>query len=735
MRRLSIPLLRFSAVISSCAAAILVFLGAQRLPSSAAQSAQGRQDLHSVLSHVMLTPPLRSPEVSLRFSPDGQYLLLQDPAGVVVLARNPLRILFHISADNIYPAQFSDDSQSLVLVSRGLNFAKWKLPEGEKLANGDLPTKLDCADGQLSPDGATFACLKPDFHFALFDLSSQKIVLDELIAPAPPAVSGRLRSFYSPVVLFFISLDNESAFPSPFGIFRTSEPRPNPNRSLFTSSIHFSPDAKVLVAGPPKNPFAIDVALKKKFEPPSAIQKAFHGAATLQSADRFIAIDSSNGTQSQNTATVFSLRNGDALARLPVTATRLRIATNPRFLVSYNTSSDGQNAAAFDLEQNHPLETPPAVALDVRGDELAVYTVNGSIAFYHLNERNLLAHLPLPLATLPLPRCAALTANLDKLLLAIDGVGALFDLSDGRRLATVAKFSAANFLNEREASLSFPASRDASPHISRLSISSGALSPSWEVGKEQQLRSGGPALFEYSFLKEMIGAQSEFPALGLQAPYSLRSLDPATGEELWKRTFRDNSPTPFADPQGQRLVLGWKAKTSEAKSAANHNPAARDILKNAKLTDRDSYFEALDARSGNSVGGVLVTVGNGAATFDAAFSVGDAMILQKDGVRVSMYLMSDGQLKARLVGVRPSASAESNLLALDLGGGRLGIFDLANGTKLDEQLFPDGLAYTHFSGDGKRLFVLTEHQTALILDVTDVRKANVPASQTKELNN
>jgi len=75
------------------------------------------------------------------------------------------------------------------------------------------------------------------------------------------------------------------------------------------------------------------------------------------------------------------------------------------------------------------------------------------------------------------------------------------------------------------------------------------------------------------------------------------------------------------------------------------------------------------------------------------------------------------------------------LLALDLGGGRLGIFDLNSGTKLDEQLFPDGLAYTHFSGDGKRLFVLTEHQTAVILDVSDVRKTNAPASETKNVNN
>jgi hypothetical protein len=223
------------------------------------------------------------------------------------------------------------------------------------------------------------------------------------------------------------------------------------------------------------------------------------------------------------------------------------------------------------------------------------------------------------------------------------------------------------------------------------------------------------------------------PEPGLQIPYHLRALDPATGKELWKRHFESDAPTPFTDPQGERVVLGWPANGSEAKKAASSNPVTREILKNSKLQDQDSYFEVLDARSGASLGGALVTVGSGAASFDGAFSAGDGLILTK-GVRVSLYSLRDGQLKAHFVGAWPSASAESSLLALDLGGGRLGVFDLTSGTKLDEQLFPDGISYTHFSGDGKRLFVLTAHQTAVILDVSDVRKANAPASETKGVN-
>ena len=73
--------------------------------------------------------------------------------------------------------------------------------------------------------------------------------------------------------------------------------------------------------------------------------------------------------------------------------------------------------------------------------------------------------------------------------------------------------------------------------------------------------------------------------------------------------------------------------------------------------------------------------------------------------------------------MRPSASAQSNLLVLDQKAGRLDFYDLTSGAKLDEEIFPEEIAYTRFSNDGKRLLVLTEHQNAVVLDVGRVREA------------
>ena len=118
---------------------------------------------------------------------------------------------------------------------------------------------------------------------------------------------------------------------------------------------------------------------------------------------------------------------------------------------------------------------------------------------------------------------------------------------------------------------------------------------------------------------------------------------------------------------------------------------------------------------------MLVQVGNHAWSFDAAFSEGDTLFLLKDGIRVSLISLSDGALKAKLFGSKPAANGVSGLLALDEGAGKLAVYDARTGAKLDELLFPEQIAYSHFSDDGKRLFVLTRNQLAFVLDVRGVR--------------
>jgi WD40 repeat protein len=470
--------------------------------------------------------------------------------------------------------------------------------------------------------------------------------------------------------------------------------------------------------------FGLDVAARKPFDISWSAQKEVSQAFDLQTADR--AVLSEKGKHAQSA--IVSVKTGKPISELNFLADEIHVATNTRYAIVSNFNADSVVISAFDLDQNRPIEAPPSTAMDIFGDVLAVRTEFGSIVLYRLSDHRLLRSLRLPPGNLPALRAASVSPDFETLAFSVDGIGALYRLSSGQRIATMQKFNAGNFSSSGDLfvynrpSYQFPA------RVLRLDHSNGSLTPAWEVDKKVGLYPSGSFALEY--LPELSGFspwQTGDPQM--QVPFRLRGLDLSNGSELWKKDYSIDPPTPFANPQGENVVLGWRAKSSGAKSAAGKNMEIKNIYKSAKLNDLDSFFEVLDSKTGKSLGGVLVQVGSGAMTFDGAFAEGDALILIKDGVRVSIYSISDGKLKARLVGLRPSASAAGNLLALDLERGHLGIFDLMAGVKLDEQILGEDIAYTHFSEDGKKLLVLTESQLVYLFDVSEAHKNQISRPQ------
>src|SRR6516164_5423494 len=97
---------------------ILFFLAFPRFstPTGAAQTRAVHERLRGVLSRAKLTPGLRA-DAAIRYSPDGRFLFVQDPVGIALLSRDPLRVVTYIDAPLTYPAKFSADSQTLILVT------------------------------------------------------------------------------------------------------------------------------------------------------------------------------------------------------------------------------------------------------------------------------------------------------------------------------------------------------------------------------------------------------------------------------------------------------------------------------------------------------------------------------------------------------------------------------------------------------------------------------------------
>jgi hypothetical protein len=626
--------------------------------------------------------------------------MIQNASGVYLFSREPLVLRTHIATEDVYPASFSSNSQEFILVSHALFLGREKLPAGPRLELRALPFHEGCLDAELSPGAEFFACLTPDFNVVVYEVSTNSLIF-----------SASLSQSNSAYRVVHIPLDPDIAFPSPFGFRLANSWDSMAGKGMKFLSLVFSPDSKTLLVRNESEAFAVDLTTRRKISLAGWLHKRLHASFCLENDGRILIASG----EKEESPVIVSLNTGGVTGNPAFKADGVRLAANPRYALLSDTGATG--VRVFDLEENRELETPSNLSADVFGTEMAVLNDQGKLFLYKIGENRPLLAVDLPLDSLPVLRAAAVTTTLDRVAFSVDGDSAAFQVATGERTFTGPRLSAANFPDQASAYLLLSRDRNDLPRVVQLELSTGKTTPAWSGGKDF-LRSGGTVLLEYS-LPTMIG---RLFGVGQDndIPYRLRALDVTTGKELWKREFSENGPLPFADPLGDRVVLGWYAKSPGAESAAKRIPQVWEIFKHAKISKLDSYFEVLDALSGKSVGGVLIQVGSGPASYDAAFSAGDALFLIKDGKRVSVYSLQDGNLKVRLTGGIPTANSRNNLFAMEEGPGRLVIYDPTTAAKLDEQIFPDAIAYAHFSVDGNRLLVLTRHQVAYVLDVSGV---------------
>ena len=705
-RRLSLPilkqLLRFSA------AGFLLHVLHAGLAVAIPQKARHYEDLQGVLSRQPLKPPLRNAEVALRYSPDGHSLMVQNPSGIYLLSREPLRLRKYLAAEEVYPARFSFDSQDITVIGHGLTLGREKLPGGPRVEERELPFHDGCLDAELAPGADFLACLMPDLKLVVYRLSTNQKIFSESLA-----------STYSPYQIMLIPLDPDVAFSSPLGFRLANNWDSMAGKGKKFLSMDFSPDGKILLASNGREAISVDLAAGRKTALPGSLHKRLHDSFCLQDDGRVLI----GSREKEAEPVMMSLKSGEVLANPSFKADTVHLARNPRYALLSDAGMPGLRV--FDLVDNRELDAPENVSIDIFGNEMAVLNDRGTLFLYHVGEQLPFLSADLPLDSLPVLRAAAVSPSLDRFAFSVDGNGAAFQVGTGERIYSGPRFSATIFSDQPSASLLLPRNSNTPTHVVQLALNSGKTSAAWSGGKDH-LHSGGTVLLDYALGNPMrhgfdVTREND-------VAYRLSALDPVTGKELWERNFFQNSPVPFADPQGERLVLAWNAKSSGAEAAAKRIRSAWEIFKHAKLSKLDTYFEIVDASSGKSIGGALVQQSSGPYSFEAAFSVGDALFLVKDGKRVSVHSLQDGRLLARLFGVIPAANAQSNLFAIEEGPGLLVFYDLATASKLGEHIFPDSIAYTHFSGDGNHLFVLTNHQVAYILDVNAIRSAPPAAS-------
>ena len=680
-------------------------------PPSQATSPQ--EQLHGVLGRARLSPPLRGPARQIRFSSDGRFLLVQVESGIYILDRDPLEMRAWIYAPETLLARFSPDSRTLILASRSLEITWWSLTNNREIGQKTLNVHDGCLASELSANGELAACLDPALMLEIYRTDTAEQILAERVMPDRVTAVG------------IIPRNEDAAYAEPFGYGISDTLKPLADRELFGSQFLFSPDGHfLLLIDPNRSAACIDISAKRKIDCPGSVKSHLNAALSFISPNEVAILDQHEREESQ----IISFPAGRFVARLPFAARSAITATQPNYLV-VQSPDDKRTIHLFDRNVGKEVTAQKERQLDVWADTLMTYEFGGDLKLLRLANAELEAETVLPPPQMPGLRTANASPDLDAILLGVRGDSGLFRTATGTLVTPFPQLMGGWFASSNELySASWPGDGLPAP-VKRVEASTGtsvdAWTPSLKYDPQFTLLDshfGGPVLFVQKQSLPYISPPRTLNYPGHERKSELRALDLRTGRELWSKKWKGDLPVPYADPQGERVALGWRATMIGGQALAKRYPALKKQMDAVSPTINDAVFEVLEAYSGKAVGTALVRVGWGPESFNSVFSLGDFLICVRDGTRVTVYSLSTGEIRARLFGYNISASEVTSLVAA-ADGNRLRLYDLKTGSKKDEYLFPDAPVYTHFSADGKRLLVLTSQQLVFVLDVCGVRSS------------
>lgn len=645
------------------------------------------EHLAGVLSRKKLAEPLRGDIENFRFSPDGKYLLAQDEGGIYVLTRDPLKFVFRIEAADAQSAQFSPDSRQVVFFSSGLRVESWDIERQEQTSVTDVPVLRGCRQTELSPDAKYLACLEEDLSLALYNVASgEAIFKKEKFFDLDPGLSG-FDSFFK--FLFLLTHHD-------------------------VATLRFSPDAHYFAASSrTKEEVVIDLTTEKKINVPGAVSTAMQYAFTFVGKDRIVGVD----TFKPDKSPLVEFPSGKVLDRIPLGGSTLVAGTNPRYFLARPLKDvAGKDVAVggFDLDQKKFVFTNRMSATDIWGDVAASESLNGEIALYKIGVTKATTTLQLPIGKLGNLR--TFTASSDLKWLAMSGRtrGGIWGLDTGDRPFFLRSFQSAYAAPNSLFYLDFPEFEKVSRQMVVLSPAT-KQSKGRDVDKEDDL-----SFFGSMVLRTKHNDKNRYARRNLE----LEALDIVALKPLWSRTFPKQAPRVFGSTSSGKLVFLWNAKADGLRDELAREAKLQDLWTKERPADTDYFLEVLNARDGSVAGGAVVHTGKYSFLPESVEATGDWLVVTDTLNRVLLYSISTGDRKAKWFGYRPQISRNGEWLCLANGRGHLVVYDLRVLRQARELSFADLVSAHAFSEDGKRLFVLTNDQTAFVFDVASASSAS-----------
>lgn len=426
--------------------------------------------------------------------------------------------------------------------------------------------------------------------------------------------------------------------------------------------------------------------------------------------------------------TILSYPRGQTLSRLSV-AGRPGPGRNPKYFLEYAQGS--LEIHIVDASNGSIKTVVSGERADVSSQgEVVSYEKNGKVSLSDLSKGAIIAQVVLPAGLLSDLRTTVVSPGFQSIAASVPEDGGIYDVKTGHLAARLDGFRGAWFQSDQTCYVEVPLTRGNTMEMLRLDADAVQGATVWKRNERSlnPVATGKIELLENA-LSGSVVLRSHIKPNGDDLRYPFRfhidATDTTDGEHLWTRWNQYVVSAPFQDTQGDRVVLGSLAKEAKYERTVKQTlRKQRQQEGKVHLYAQDSYFEVLDGRSGKTVGGILNQRGAGPFQVDEAFSVGDWVVLVKDGTRVIVFSLSTGKEVMRSFGNYVTVSEDTGSLALTKDGFRVVFYNLSKGLQVGDVEFPRKVVYLHFSTDGKRLLVLSEDQSIYTLDVSSITAHN-----------
>lgn len=669
-------------------------------------STMRRENLHNVVWRKSLDPPLVEDFHTLRFSPNGKYILAQDSNSLYIMTRQPFEFAFRIDAPAARPAQFTPDSTGVVFYDRELRVERWDLSGRQRAQADEVVIQKTCLQTRLAPDGHTLACINREYDLVLVDVATGDHIFER-------------NHFYKP------KLELEGGISSFRIIFQINY-----------LNMEFSPDGRYFVAAAKNgNSLAFEIATRQEVPLRGSAKEAVATSFTFLDAERVAGVSGQHGEKSL----VARFPSGELIQRVDLGSARPSRVAHGNYLLLRPIRDYA--VGVLDLQTNDIIRASKEPALDIYDKNCVSQLKSGELGMFEGTAK--------PVATLMVPRgpmgrlhATAVSDDFSWLAVSFSQHGAIWNLTNGQMAFNLRGFNGAWFGDGGALYAEFPKDDKSGHTVAHVNLSSHAFTETQELDQENMVQRGRYLVYLHPPGKpkpsgaDAKGEKNDPTSEGidfrfldtLQEPAHNQVLDVSdvrSGSPTWSIPFPKEVPRIYWDIQCDRVSFVWQGNGAGVKAERQRAADASSI----PVSNKDSNYvvEVVELSTGKVRGGVEIDTHENAFGISGIWAAGDFVLISDSLGRQTAYSLGDQRMIGRIIGrVVGFIAAPQPVIVIEPGQGRLQFYDPTRLTPLDELTFSRSLSLIRFTSDGKKLFVVKSDQVAYLIDVSQITAPGVP---------